>query len=171
MTESELLESCSADGCCLTTGASGAVAGLNMFSLTEAKTLQLAGMNGSAMVSAGCGCGPSADSASAKHECQCESGVDVADGIPVDQVLAKRVDHKDALVANDQLGAHENQVRGQHEEQAPQGGCCGGGNVAAEPSFDGQSAANQKDDCCVGETASRTKGLFISHKPIIAGVK
>ena len=171
MAGSELLESCSADGCCLTTAGAGAVTGLNMLTSAKIQTLELTRVNGSAMVPAGCGCGPSADSSAAGHECNCKSGVDVENYFPVEQVTAKRVDHKDAFVANDEFRSNEDQVSGQDEESRPQSGCCGGSDVASQPSFNGHNSADKSNDCCVGVATSRSEGLFISHKPIMAGDK
>lgn len=171
MTGSEILESCSTDGCGLSAAGSGAIAGLNMFTATKVQALELTRVNGSAVVSAGCGCGPSADSATAGHNCQCKSGVNVEHYIPIQQIAAKRVHHQDALVADHNFGSDENQMRRQDEEKRPKSGCCGGGKIAAEPSFDSQDSGNQQDNCCVGVSASRSEGLLISHKPIIAGDK
>ena len=171
MTGSELLESCSTDGCCLTAAGSGAITGLNMLTPTKVQTLELTRVNGSAVISAGCGCSPSTDSAAAGHECDCKSGVDVKNYIPVQQVTAKRVNHQDALVPDHKFGSDENQMRSQDEKQRPQSGCCGGGEVAGQPSFDGQDSANEDDNCCVGVSASGSENLLISHKPIMAGDK
>ena len=171
MTGSELLESCSTDGCCLTAAGSGAITGLNMLTPTKVQTLELTRVNGSAVISAGCGCSPSTDSAAAGHECDCKSGVDVKNYIPLQQVTTKRVDHQDAFVADHELGSDENQMRSQDEKQRPQSGCCGGGKITAKPSFDGHDSANQNDNCCVGVSAARSEGLLISHKPIMAGDK
>jgi hypothetical protein len=171
MTGSELLESRSADGCCLTAIGSGAVAGLNMLSIAKVQTFELAGMQGSAMVSAGCGCSPSADSSVASNECHGKSGVNIDNQIPGEQVAFERVDHQDAFVANNQFWSDENQMRGKDQEKRPESGCCCRNEVALPPRFEGQNAANESDSCCVGVSASRPEDLFISHKPIIAGDK
>lgn len=171
MASSELLESCSTDGCCLTAGSSGAISGLNVISVAKVQTFELAGMYSSAVVSARCGCGPSADASVAGDECHCKSGVDVDNHIPGEQVALERVDHQNTFIADDKLRSDENQMRGEDEEKRPQGGCCGGSEVAFQPSFDGQRAANENDSCCVGVSASRAEDLFISHKPIMAGDK
>lgn len=171
MTGSELLEACSTDGCCLTATGPGAVTGLNMLTSAKVQALELTRVNGSAVVSTGCGCGPSADAAAAQNECQCKSGVDVNYCIPLELVAAKRVDNQHTFISNDQFGSDENQMRSQDEEQRPQSGCCGGGEVAGQPSFNGHNSAGDSDNCCVNVAASSSEDLFISHKPIMAGDK
>ena len=171
MTGSELLESCSTDCCGLSTTGSGAITGLNVLTATKVQTSEFTRVNGSAVISAGCGCGPSADSATASDKCECKSGVNVEHYIPVQQVTPKRIHHQNALVANHKFGPNENQVRSQDEEQRPKSGCCGGSKIAGEPGFNSHDSANQHDNCCVDVAASRSEGLLISHKPIIAGDK
>ena len=171
MTGSEFLESCSTDGCCLTTTGAGAVTGLNMLTSAKIQTLELTRVNGSAVVATGCGCSPSADPSVSGNECNCKSSVDVKHHIPLQQVTTKRVDYQDAFVADNELGSDENQMRSQDEKQRPQSGCCGGGQVAGQPSLYGQDSANENDNCCVGVSASGSESLLISHKPIMAGDK
>ena len=171
MTGSELLEPCSTDCCCLTAGSSGAFSGLNVVPVAKVQTLELAGVHSSAMVSARCGCGPCADASVAGDECDCKSRVNVDNHIPGEQVTLERVDHQNTFVADDKFRSDENQMRGKDEEKRPQSGCCGGSEIAFQPSFDGQRDANESDSCCVGVSALRAEDLFISHKPIMAGDK
>ena len=171
MIGSELLEACSTDGCCLTATSSGAVTGLNMLTSAKMQPLELSGVNGSAMVAAGCGCGPSTDSTVAGDECNCKPSVDIKNYIPLEQVTLKGVNDKHTFIGDYKFGSDEDQMRGQDEKQRPESSCCGGSKVADQPSFNGHDSASKSNDCCVDVAASSSEDLFISHKPIMAGDK
>lgn len=171
MGSSELFESCSADGCSLTTSSSRGVTGLNMFTLTEAETFEFTRMNSAAMVSSGGCCDPSADSALLGNECKCEPSVDVIHGTPRDLIGSQRVDHRDAFIANNEFGSDKNQISSKHEEKRPKGCSSSAFEVSSEPGLNCQCCTDEQHNREIDVSATRSENLFISHKPIIAGVK
>ncbi len=171
MAVSEVFESCAADSCGLPATGAGGVTGLHMLAATKVEALEFTRVNGSAVVSTGCGCGPSADSTGCCNKGHGKTSVNIENRIPADENASKRVDHQHALIAHDQLGSDENQMSRHAEENSPQGGCCGGSKTTNQPSFNRHDSADDKNDCCVSESGSRSEGLFISHKPIMAGDK
>jgi hypothetical protein len=171
MSSSELIESCSANSCGLTAGSSGGVSGLNMISLPQTKALEFTSVNGSPVISSGCGCSPRTDSSAASHKCDCIAGVNVENHIPGQQVTPEGVHYENTFVGNHEFGSNKDQMSGEREENGPEASCGCASKVAHHPGLNSHDATNQDNHCCVGVPASRAEGLSISHMPIIAGVK
>jgi hypothetical protein len=171
MTGAKAFEPSSADGGGLAAAGSRGVTGLNLGATAKIQTLQFTGMNRPAVITTGCSCGPTSDSPIGRDESHGVLGVDVENCCPTDLVSLERVNNANTLITDHKFGANEDQMCGSAEESAPDGNCCGIGKTAALPSLKDHGSSQQGDNCCVSETASRSEGLLITHKPIIAGDK
>ena len=120
-------------------------------------------VDGASVVATGSCCNPAVDLLASYEEGQDVLNLERVNGIPTKSDGFEWVHNGDALVTDDQLGAHEDQPNPDVQGSAPKP------NTRILPIASNHGDAQQDDKCCQSNAAQRPINLRVSHASIIAG--
>jgi hypothetical protein len=145
--------------------------GANLDLVAELVPLELAGMDGSGVVSTGSDGSPRADSFAWGNNGQCVSNVDVDDLVPTNGNRGEWVRDNHALIEDFDLWSDENQVRRDAAGDCPKAARDGWQGFFGQPQGHGKQQAEGKYQSGQYVATARSKNLSITHVSIIAGDK
>ncbi|MFM6939806.1 MAG: hypothetical protein ACKOUD_04220 [Rhodoluna sp.] len=143
----------------------------NRLGVAQLVTPELAGVDGSAVVTAWCDSRPSADFLCGGHDGEGVTNIDIDDSVPANTDGGQWVGNDYTFIKDLNLWTDENQVGATTQYQSPKTSRNGISWGLCEPKRNREHEA--KHECASSEevTASRSKSLSITHVSIIAGEK
>lgn len=147
------------------------LAGANLNLVAELVALELAGVNGASMVSAGSNSSPRSDSLGWSDDGQGVAHIDVDYFVPSDGNRSEWVGDNHAFIKDFDLWSYENQVCRNNAGGSPEAPADGRQAFFGQPEGYCEQRGQDQNQPRKNVATARSKNLFITHVSIIAGDK
>ena len=147
------------------------LAGANLNLVAELVALELAGVNGASMVTAGRNRSPRRDSLPWGHDGQGVANVDVDHFVPTNGNRSERVGDNHAFIEDFNLWSNENQVGRDYAGKGPKAARDGEPGFFGQPERHSEQRGQGQYQPGQDVATTRSKNLSITHVSIIAGDK